>query len=70
MAKSDNTRAKITETAIASFRERGYNQTTIRLIAEEANISVGNAYLLLPDQEPPRTGALPARAERSSGARC
>jgi AcrR family transcriptional regulator len=48
MAKSDDTRAKITETAIASFRERGYDQTTIRLIANEADISVGNAYYYFP----------------------
>jgi AcrR family transcriptional regulator len=48
MAKSDDTRAKITETAIASFRERGYDQTTIRLIADEASISVGNAYYYFP----------------------
>ncbi|MFM9920540.1 TetR family transcriptional regulator [Lacisediminihabitans sp. H27-G8] len=48
MSKSDDTRAKITETAIESFRERGYDQTTIRLIAEEAGISVGNAYYYFP----------------------
>jgi AcrR family transcriptional regulator len=48
MAKSDQTRAKITETAMASFRERGYDQTTIRLIADEAGISVGNAYYYFP----------------------
>jgi AcrR family transcriptional regulator len=48
VAKSDDTRAKITETAIASFRERGYDQTTIRLIASEADISVGNAYYYFP----------------------
>lgn len=48
MTKSDETRAKITETAIASFRERGYDQTTIRLIASEADISVGNAYYYFP----------------------
>jgi AcrR family transcriptional regulator len=48
VAKSDDTKAKITETAIASFRERGYDQTTIRLIAEEAQISVGNAYYYFP----------------------
>ena len=48
MAKSDDTRLKITETAIASFRERGYEQTTIRLIADEAGISVGNAYYYFP----------------------
>jgi AcrR family transcriptional regulator len=48
VAKSDDTRAKITETAIESFRERGYDQTTIRLIADEAGISVGNAYYYFP----------------------
>jgi AcrR family transcriptional regulator len=48
VAKGDDTRAKITETAIASFRERGYDQTTIRLIADKANISVGNAYYYFP----------------------
>jgi AcrR family transcriptional regulator len=48
MSKSDDTRAKITETAIESFRERGYDQTTIRRIADEAGISVGNAYYYFP----------------------
>jgi AcrR family transcriptional regulator len=48
VAKSDDTKAKITETAIRSFRERGYEQTTIRLIATEAEISVGNAYYYFP----------------------
>jgi len=48
MGKSDETRAKISETALASFRERGYEQTTLRLIASEAGISVGNAYYYFP----------------------
>jgi AcrR family transcriptional regulator len=48
MAKSDDTRRKITDAALDSFRERGYDQTTIRLIASEANISVGNAYYYFP----------------------
>jgi AcrR family transcriptional regulator len=48
MAKSDDTRRKITDIALESFRERGYDQTTIRLIASEANISVGNAYYYFP----------------------
>ncbi len=50
LTKSDVTRAKITETALESFRERGYEQTTIRLIADEANISVGNAYYYFPSK--------------------
>jgi len=48
MSKSDDTRRKITEIALASFRERGYEQTTLRLIASEAGISVGNAYYYFP----------------------
>ncbi|MET0200264.1 MAG: TetR/AcrR family transcriptional regulator, partial [Gaiellaceae bacterium] len=31
--KSERTRAAIREVALTSFRERGYDQTTIRLIA-------------------------------------
>jgi AcrR family transcriptional regulator len=48
MGKSADTRAKIADTAIESFKERGYDQTTIRLIADEADISVGNAYYYFP----------------------
>jgi len=50
MAKSDDTKAKITEVALGSFRERGYDQTTIRLIADEAGVSVGNAYYYFPSK--------------------
>lgn len=39
--KSERTRAVIREVALRSFRERGYDHTTIRLIAEEAGVSVG-----------------------------
>jgi AcrR family transcriptional regulator len=48
MSKSDETRQRITDIAIASFRARGYEKTTIRLIASEAGISVGNAYYYFP----------------------
>ena len=48
MGKSEETRRKISEIALASFRERGYEQTTLRLIATEAGISVGNAYYYFP----------------------
>jgi AcrR family transcriptional regulator len=48
MAKSDDTRAKISAAAIESFRQRGYDQTTIRLIADHVGISVGNAYYYFP----------------------
>lgn len=43
-AKSEQTRALILETAMRLFRERGYDRTTMRAIAQEAGVSVGNAY--------------------------
>ncbi|WNI17381.1 TetR/AcrR family transcriptional regulator [Actinacidiphila sp. ITFR-21] len=42
--KSEQTRAVILETAMRLFRERGYDKTTMRAIAQEAGVSVGNAY--------------------------
>jgi len=39
--KSARTRALLREIALRSFRERGYDATTIRLIAQEAGVSVG-----------------------------
>lgn len=48
MGKSEQTRQTITDIALRSFRERGYDATTIRLIAAEAEISVGNAYYYYP----------------------
>ncbi|TBN56815.1 TetR/AcrR family transcriptional regulator [Glaciihabitans arcticus] len=48
MGKSEETRAKISETALASFKQRGYEQTTLRLIASEVGVSVGNAYYYFP----------------------
>ena len=47
-SKAERTRARIRETAIASFRERGFDDTTLRLIAEEAGVSLGNAYYYFP----------------------
>lgn len=40
-SKSERTRAVIRDVALRSFRERGYDATTIRLIAQEAGVSVG-----------------------------
>jgi AcrR family transcriptional regulator len=41
LSKSERTRARLREIALRSFRERGYDATTIRLIAQEAEVSVG-----------------------------
>ncbi|WP_307722886.1 TetR/AcrR family transcriptional regulator [Gandjariella thermophila] len=38
------TRALVMDTALRLFTERGYDRTTMRAIATEAGISVGNAY--------------------------
>jgi len=48
--KAAQTRARIRDAAIASFVERGYPDTTIRLIATEAGVSVGNAYYYFPSK--------------------
>ncbi len=42
--KSEQTRALILQTAMRLFQERGYDKTTMRAIAKEAGVSVGNAY--------------------------
>src|SRR5579859_7942725 len=49
--KSEQTRALILETALRLFRERGYDRTTMRAIAEEAGVSVGNAYYYFASKE-------------------
>src|SRR3954471_22259676 len=42
--KGEETRAQILETALDLFRERGYEETTMRAIAERAGVALGNAY--------------------------
>ncbi|GAA5208746.1 TetR/AcrR family transcriptional regulator [Microbacterium kyungheense] len=44
LTKSERTRAKLRDIALLSFHERGYDATTIRLIAEEAGVSVGTTH--------------------------
>ncbi|MDP9848019.1 TetR/AcrR family transcriptional regulator [Streptosporangium lutulentum] len=48
---SDRTREVIVETALRLFRERGYEATTMRAIAAEAGVSVGNAYYYFASKE-------------------
>jgi AcrR family transcriptional regulator len=49
--KSEQTRARIVETALRLFRERGYDRTTMRAVAAEAGVSVGNAYYYFDSKE-------------------
>lgn len=42
--KGERTRALILETALRLFRDRGFEETSMRTIADEAGVSVGNAY--------------------------
>lgn len=49
--KGDQTKALILETAMEMFRERGYEQTTMRAIARKANLSLGNAYYYFHSKE-------------------
>jgi AcrR family transcriptional regulator len=43
-AKGERTRSLILETALEMFGERGYEETTMRAIAEEAGVALGNTY--------------------------
>ncbi|MFC4021447.1 TetR family transcriptional regulator [Micromonospora sp. GCM10011542] len=43
-SRGEQTRQRILDTAMRLFRERGYAQTTMRAIAQEAGVAVGNAY--------------------------
>ena len=49
--KGDQTKALILETALRMFRERGYDETTMRAIAEKAGVSFGNAYYYFSSKE-------------------
>ncbi len=49
--KSARTRTAIIDAALRLFRERGYDATTMRAIAAEAGVSVGNAYYYFDSKE-------------------
>ena len=48
---AEKTRELIVETALRLFRERGFEATTMRAIAAEAGVSVGNAYYYFSSKE-------------------
>src|ERR671938_1304097 len=49
--KAARTRSAIIDAALRLFRERGYDATTMRAIAAEAGVSVGNAYYYFDSKE-------------------
>lgn len=49
--RAEQTRAAITEAALALFRERGYEAATMRAIAQRAGVSTGNAYYYFGSKE-------------------
>ena len=49
--KSEETRSLIVTTAMRLFTENGYDRTTMRAIAAEAGVSVGNAYYYFSSKE-------------------
>lgn len=49
--KAEQTRGAIVDTAMRLFRQDGYDRTTMRAIAAEAGVSVGNAYYYFGSKE-------------------
>ena len=49
--KAARTRARILEAALSLFRERGFEGTTMRAVAERADVSVGSAYYYFASKE-------------------
>ena len=50
-ATSEETRRLVLETALALFRERGFDRTTVRDVAERAGLSLGAAYYYFDSKE-------------------
>ena len=49
--KGQKTRERILEVALDLFQERGYEATTMRMIATAAGVSLGNSYYYFPTKE-------------------
>ena len=50
-AKSEKSRRTILDAALALFSHQGYGATTMREIADRAEVSTGNVYHHFPDKE-------------------
>ena len=51
VSKGDQTKSLILETALEIFHEHGYEETTMRAIAQKAGVSLGNAYYYFSSKE-------------------
>src|SRR5262245_52233863 len=49
--KSDETRRRIYEAALARFRKSGFEATTMRDVAKDAEVAIGAAYYYFPSKE-------------------
>ncbi len=49
--KGERTKARIVDAALVLFREHGYDATTMRMVAERAGVSLGNAYYYFKSKE-------------------
>src|SRR5215210_1370799 len=49
--RSERSRRQVLDAALQLFSHRGYRATTMRDIAEEAEVSTGNVYHHFPDKE-------------------
>ena len=50
-ARGEQTRALILETALQLFQERGYEETTMRAVAERAGVALGSSYYYFRSKE-------------------
>jgi TetR/AcrR family transcriptional regulator, acrAB operon repressor len=50
-ARSEQSRRQVLDAALQLFSHRGYRATTVREIADEADVSTGNLYHHFPDKE-------------------
>lgn len=50
-ARGEESRMKIVEAALALFREKGYEDTTMRAVAERAGVALGSAYYYFKSKE-------------------
>jgi AcrR family transcriptional regulator len=50
-AKGEETRSAILRAALASFRKRGFEATTMRDVAKDAGVALGSAYYYFPSKE-------------------